>query len=114
MDWNWLPNREGFTGVGREDVYLVAADMVGGMVTRVWLTRWRTQPMSLSIALEASRNVITFPFTTPQSVVSLEVAILLDSAKCFADDYEAGKPLEGHPAWQQPSARRPDQEGEPV
>lgn len=104
MEWYWLPDGEGVIASGRENVYLIAADLSAGLVTGVRLTRWRGRPnpAAWDTALEASRNVIAWPFDVPCPAGSLEVAVLLDTARDYADRYESGEPLEDHPAWQQP------------
>jgi hypothetical protein len=112
MEWKWLPNGEGFTAAGRENVYLIAADdgdgAAAGLVVGARLTRWRSRPMSLSVALESFRNVIVLPLQLPRPAGDIEVAIVLDALRSLAEQYESGESLEGHPQWQRPRPRPAD------
>ena len=103
MEWNYLADASGIIAPGDRNVYLVTWDCSGGDVTGVRLTRYlaRPNPSAFAVAQEAARNVIVFPLGRGPGRPGgePELAALAESAKTFAERYEAGESLEGYPAW---------------
>jgi hypothetical protein len=107
MDWNCLAEPAPAPGIiapGAENVYLVIHDHHKGSVTGVRLTRYRARPNSAAyeVAQQAMCNVIVFPLGRGpgRPAGDPELAALVESAKVYAERYEAGESLAGYPAWQ--------------
>ena len=102
MEWNWLPDGEGYIAAGRRNAYLISVDLMAGRVTGVRLTRWQSlpNPVAYETALEAVRNVIILPLDPPRAARGQAAAALLEGTRRLADRYESGDPLPGRPAWQ--------------
>jgi hypothetical protein len=97
MDWRMAEFETQASAKGRVDTYLVFGDE-----REVRLTRHRSV-LYVNRAYEAARNVIVFPMGRgpgrPAGVP--EIAALMESAKHYAERFEAGESLEGYPAWRQ-------------
>jgi hypothetical protein len=108
VDWNWLPDGSGIVASGERCVYLVVTESVLGRVRAARLTRWEARPNSsvTAAAAEIARNVIIFPLGRGPGRPggALEVRALIDAAKRYADQFEAGQSLDGYPAWQRSGA----------
>lgn len=110
MDWHEIGTSRWSYGWADGVTYLVAV-----FDREVRLTRFRLPFASdgdaeqLELAAEAVRNVITFPLGRGPGRPGgePELAALAESAKTFAERYEAGESLEGYPAWQQSQAPYP-------
>lgn len=102
MDWHEIGTSRWSYGWADGVTYLVAV-----FDREVRLTRFRLPFASdgdaeqLELAAEAVRNVITFPLGRGPGRPGgePELAALAESAKTFAERYEAGESLEGYPAW---------------
>jgi hypothetical protein len=106
MNWYPIGASRGEHGWGDETTYLVTV-----LEHEVRLSRFRSPGTSpLDMAVEAARNVIVFPLGRGPGRPGgePELAALAESAKTYAERFEAGESLEGYPAWQreQPKARR--------
>lgn len=102
MDWTVLDR------VGTE--YAWGADWTY-MVTRteasVQLARFPAEPaIPLPAVAAVMRNIIVFPLGRGPGRPggALEVRALIDAAKRYADQFEAGESLDGYPAWQRSGA----------
>lgn len=101
MEWSRLPDGSGIIALGADTVYLVSPDRQNGDATGVRLTRYRSLRPT-GAAQEAARNVIVFPLGRGpgRPVGEPELAALTESAKVYADRFEAGESLDGYPYWQ--------------
>jgi hypothetical protein len=89
-----------FVASGEMHAYTVFTDSTD----TVRLTRWlpRVGQTQMDVAREASRNTIVFPLGRGPGRPGMEpeLAVLAESAKVFAEAFEAGESLKGYPAWQ--------------
>jgi hypothetical protein len=108
VNWTWLADGTGIIAPGTEEVYLVLQDRHKGEVTGVRLTRYlahaRKEEMAgqLQPLRDGVRNVIVMPLGRGpgRPAGEPELAALMETAREYAEKYEAGGNLVGYPAWQ--------------
>jgi hypothetical protein len=108
VEWEKLTMPCGEVADGKFWAYLVVVEQARPGVV---LTRFRKGflghpgvPLPLPLAGDAARNAVFFPLGRGPGRPGgePEVAALAESAKTFAERFEAGSALEGYPAWQCP------------
>jgi hypothetical protein len=98
MHWYEIGASRGVYAWGSGTTYLVSV-----LDYEVRITRFRSPGTSpLDMAVEAARNVVTFPLGRGPGRPGgePEMAALMEAAKTWAERFEAGESLEGYPAWQ--------------
>jgi hypothetical protein len=109
---DWMTGRDGlkFAYGARWGYQVIRSE------TEVRLTRFSVASVAANlcavVAREAASNVIVFPLGRGPGRPGgePELAALAESAKVYAERYEAGESLPGYPHWQHErlAARRPD------
>jgi hypothetical protein len=98
VHWYEIGASRGVYGWGDGVTYLVSV-----LDHEVRLSRFRSPGTSpLDMAVEASRSTIVFPLGRGPGRPGgePELAALAESAKGFAERFEAGESLDGYPHWQ--------------
>lgn len=102
----WMSGQSALFAYGRADGYLVTRDETGVRLARFSIARVDAG-LSAAVAAEAVRSAIIFPLGRgpgrPGGEPELDA--LAESAKMFAEKYEAGEDLDGYPEWQRTEYR---------
>jgi len=99
----WMPGQDKVFAYGIEHGYLVLRSETDVRLSRFSI-ELAARDLSAAVAAEVMRNVIVFPLGRGPGRPGMEPELnaLTESAKTFAERFEAGESLPGYPAWQQP------------
>jgi hypothetical protein len=104
----WMTWQHGQIAYGREHGYLVAREEAGVRLARFSIARVETGAAVAAVG-EAVRSVLVFPLVRgpgrPGGEPELDA--LMETAKTYAETFEAGQDLLGYPAWRHEHAPVP-------